>query len=201
MLTAELSHRVKNILAVVQILAERSASHAASIAEGLEVFRGRLQALAAAHDALIAGNWDWASLASLARTALEPYLGDGERIHLDLQDLRLEPEVALTLALGLHELATNAAKYGALSSPTGRIDLAARVHAGEHGEELRIMWQENGGPQVAPPTVVGFGTTWLSQAVEYQHNGRVELDWRRQGLVCRLRLPLAKGASSRGPAP
>lgn len=194
MLTAELSHRVKNMLAVVQVLAERSGSNATSLTEYTEAFRGRLQALSAAHDALIASNSNWASLASLVQTALEPYLGEGDRIRLDVQDLRLDPEVALSLALGLNELATNAAKHGALCCPTGRVALTARVDADESGEEFRLVWQEDGGPAVDPPAVASFGTTMLTQAFQYQHKGRVELDWRKEGLVCRLSLPLAKAA-------
>ena len=195
-LTAELSHRVKNLFAVVQVLAERSASKATSAAECIEAFRSRLQALNAAHTALIAGNWNWVSLASLAQTALGPYLGVGDRIRLDVRDLRLNPDFALTLALGLNELATNAAKYGALASPTGHITLTARVEAGENGDEFRLVWQEDGGPAVDTPAVTGFGTSMLSQAIEYQHEGSVKLDWRKEGLICRMTLPLAKAASS-----
>ena len=195
-LTAELSHRVKNLLAVVQVLAERSASKATSAAECIEAFRSRLQALNAAHTTLIAGNWNWVSLASLSQTALGPYLGVGDRIRLDVRDLRLNPDFALTLALWLNELATNAAKYGALASPTGHITLTARVEAGENGDEFRLIWQEDGGPAVDTPAVTGFGTSMLSQAIEYQHEGSVELDWRKEGLICRMTLPLAKAASS-----
>ena len=198
LLTAELSHRVKNLFAVVQVLAERSASKATSAAECIEAFRGRLQALNAAHNALIGGNWNWASLPSLIRTVLEPYLGDGDRIRLDVEDLQLNPDFALTLALGLNELATNAAKHGALASPTGRVTLTARVEADESGDEFRLVWQEDGGPAVDAPAVAGFGTSMLSQAIEYQHEGKVELDWRKEGLICRLTLPLAKAASSSG---
>jgi two-component system CheB/CheR fusion protein len=195
LLTAELSHRVKNLFAVVQVLAERSASKAASAAECIEAFQARLQALSAAHNALIAENWNWASLASLVETALEPYLPEGDRIRLDVQDLRLTPDFALTLALGLNELATNATKYGALASTTGHITLTARVEAGENGDEFRLVWQEDGGPAVNTPAVTGFGTSLLSQAIEYQHEGSVELDWRKQGLICRLTLPIGKAAS------
>ena len=198
-LTSELSHRVKNLLSVVQVLAERSASKTTSVAECIKAFRGRLQALSAGHNALIAGHWNWASLASLVQTTLEPYLTEGDRVHLDVQDLRLDPEIALTLAIGFHELATNAAKYGALSSPNGRIMLVGRVDAGERGDELHLTWQEDGGPAVEPPTAAGFGTTMLSHALEYQHKGRTELDWRREGLVCRITLPLANAASSSDP--
>jgi two-component system, chemotaxis family, CheB/CheR fusion protein len=196
LLTAELSHRVKNLFAVVQVLAERSASKATSAAECIEAFRGRLQALNVAHTALIAGEWNWASLASLVQTVLEPYVGEGNRIRLDVQDLRLNPEFAVTLASALNELATNAAKYGALASPAGSVTLTARVEAGESGNELRLIWQEDGGPAVDAPALAGFGTTMLSQAIEYQHDGKVELDWRKEGLVCRLTLPIARAASS-----
>jgi PAS domain S-box-containing protein len=196
LLAAELSHRVKNVLAVVQFLADRSGVNASSVEACLDAFRGRLQALGAAHSVLLADDWKWASLASLVRTTLEPYLGDGDRVRLDVRDLRLESDVALTLALGLHELATNAAKHGALSTPAGQISLTAQVHKDENGDELRIVWREHGGPAVTRPAVEGFGTTMLSQAIEYQHAGRAELDWRKEGLVCRLVLPLKPRASA-----
>jgi two-component system, chemotaxis family, CheB/CheR fusion protein len=195
LLTTELSHRVKNLFAVVQVLAERSASQATSAAECLEAFRGRLQALSAAHNALIAANWNWASLASLVQTALEPYAGDRHRISLDVQDLRLNPDLALTLALGLNELATNAAKYGALAAPTGRVTIMACVESGESGDHFRLVWQEDGGPAVDAPALAGFGTTMLRQAIEYQHEGKVELDWRKEGLVCQLTVPLQRATS------
>jgi PAS domain S-box-containing protein len=197
MLTAELSHRVKNIFTAVQVLAERSGSRATSVAELLETFQGRLQALSAAHNALIARDWNWASLTSLVHTALEPYIGEDDRIRLDVEDLRLNQEVTLTLALGFHELATNAAKYGALSKPTGRLSFTSRVGSGERGEELRLVWQEHSGPDVQPPETLGFGLTMLSRAIEHQHSGRVELDWRREGLVCRLILPLPESAAAK----
>jgi two-component sensor histidine kinase len=118
-------------------------------------------------------------------------VGEDDRIRRDIQDLRITPELALSLALGLHELATNAAKYGALSSPTGRITLTARIEEGDRGEELRLVWQEDGAPAAIQPAVPGFGTSMLSQAIQYQHSGTVEFDWRKEGLVCRLSLPLA----------
>ena len=190
-LTAELSHRVKNLLTVIGVLAERTGDRATSVEQFLEAFRGRLQALNSAHAALIAGDWQGASLAALVHGALEPYLVDGGRIHLDVQDLPIRSEFALTLTLVLHELATNAAKYGSLASATGRVKLSARVEPGETGADFHMDWQEDGGPPVQPPKTVGFGTTMLEQAITYQHHGRTELIWREAGLVCRLRVPLA----------
>jgi two-component sensor histidine kinase len=160
-----------------------------------EAFRGRRQALNVAKNALAAGTWNWTSRASLVETALEPYLAESDRIRLDVCDLRRNPDFALTLALGLNELATNAAKYGALASATGRITLTARVGPGENGDEFRLVWQQDGGPTVDAPAVAGFGTSMLSQAMEYQHEGKVELNLRKQGLICRLTLPIAKAAS------
>jgi len=191
-LAAELSHRVKNLLTVIGVLAERTGDRAASVEEFLEAFRGRVRALNSAQAALMATDWHGASLAALVQAALEPYLVDGGRIELDVQDLPIRSEVALTLTLALHELATNAAKYGALSSASGHVRLTARVEAGETGAEFLLVWEEEGGPPVQPPTYAGFGTTMLGKALEYQHQGRTELIWRAAGLLCRLRLPLSE---------
>jgi PAS domain S-box-containing protein len=191
-LAAELSHRVKNLLTVIGVLAERTGDTATSVEQFLDAFRGRIQALNSAQAALIAGDWRGASLAALVHAALEPYVVDGSRIHFDIEDLSIRSEFALTLTLALHELATNAAKYGALSSATGRVRLTARVDPAERGQEFSLVWEEEGGPPVQPPTFAGFGTTMLGQAMEFQHQGRTELIWRETGLLCRLRLPLSE---------
>ena len=151
-LTAELSHRVKNLLTVIGVLAERTGDRAVSVEQFLESFRGRIRALNAAQTALIASDWQGASLAALVNAALEPYLVDAGRIDIDVQDLPVRSEFALTLTLALHELATNASKHGALSSATGRVRLSARIEPAETGEEFVLVWQEEGGPPVQPPT-------------------------------------------------
>jgi PAS domain S-box-containing protein len=188
-LTAELSHRVKNLLTVIGVLAERTGDRAVSVEQFLESFRGRIRALNAAQTALIASDWQGASLAALVHAALEPYLIDPGRIDIDVQDLPVRSEFALTLTLALHELATNAAKYGALAGAAGRVRLSVRIEPGETGEEFLLVWQEEGGPPVQPPTTAGFGTTLLGKALENQHQGQTELIWRASGLLCRLRLP------------
>ena len=191
-LAAELSHRVKNLLTVIGVLAERTADKATSVAQFLEAFRGRIQALSSAQAALIASDWQAASLKVLVQGALEPYLVDGGRIHLDVEDLPIRSDLALTLTLALHELATNAAKYGALSSATGQVRLTTRVEPGESGPEFSLVWDESGGPPVQSPEYIGFGTTLLGRAMEYQHQGRAELLWRKSGLLCRLGLPVSE---------
>jgi PAS domain S-box-containing protein len=195
MMAAELSHRVRNLLTVIQVVADRTADGAASIDQFLKAFRGRLQALSSAQSALLARDWRSAGVATLVRGALAPYLGEDSRIRLDLQDLPISPELAFTLTLALHELATNAVKHGALSNAEGRVTLTASAEAGDTGDELCLIWQEEGGPPVRPPTTTGFGTTMLSRAIQYQHQGRTDLIWRRSGLICRLHLPLSDAIS------
>jgi PAS domain S-box-containing protein len=191
-LTAELSHRVKNLLTVIGVLAERTGDRAASVEQFLDAFRGRIRALNAALTALTAPDWQGASLAALVHAALEPYLVDAGRIDIDVQDLPVRSEFALTLTLALHELATNASKHGALSGATGRVRLRARIEPAATGEEFLLVWQEEGGPPVQPPTTAGFGTAMLGKVLEYQHHGQTELIWRAPGLLCRFRLPLSE---------
>ena len=150
-LAAELSHRVKNLLTVIGVLAERTADKATSVAQFLEAFRGRIQALSSAQAALIASDWQAASLKVLVQGALEPYLVDGGRIHLDVEDLPIRSDLALTLTLALHELATNAAKYGALSSATGQVRLTTRVD-----------WSAPLGPDRIQAAVLTICRAWLS---------------------------------------
>jgi PAS domain S-box-containing protein len=194
LLVAELSHRVKNILAVVQAVAAQTGP-VTSVAEYQAAFQGRLGALLAAHVLLTERSWRGASLAELVRAVVEPHQGI-HRVQLELDDVSLTPTAAQTLALAFHELATNASKYGALSRATGRVGVTGRIASGAAGDELRLEWQETRGPKVMPPTRQGFGTTLLSHALEYQHGGTVELDWRAAGLICRISVPLAEIAAS-----
>jgi two-component sensor histidine kinase len=187
LLLAELSHRVKNMLAVIEAIAKQTATGAVTTTAFVGAFRGRLRALATAHDLLTAGGWERVGLAALARATLAPHTGPGGgRLALELADVALPPALAQSLALVFHELATNAAKHGALSAPEGGVRLAG----GATGRELRLVWRERGGPAVERPTSRGFGTTLLERALAHQHGGRVKLDWRREGLVCRVSLPL-----------
>jgi PAS domain S-box-containing protein len=191
-LLRELAHRVKNTLALILAMARQTGLSAADLAGFLDSFEGRLQALAAAHDLVSEAGWRSTSLSDLARAALaahdEP---GGGRVRISIQELPVNPAAAQSLVLAFHELATNAAKHGALSAPGGTVVVEGRVAAGSDGDELVIAWRETGGPPAVEPREPGFGTTLLEQVAAYQHNGRIAFNWRPEGLTCTLHLPLA----------
>lgn len=192
----ELGHRIKNILSVVQAVASQTGLRARSLPQFMGTFRGRLMALATAHRLLLDSTAHGADLATLAQAVVGPLVADPDRLVVDLPVFGLAAAACQNLALVLHELATNAAKHGALAAPAGRIELEGRIK----GDELTLIWREIGGPPVAPPQQRGFGTTLLQQVVQRQHLGQFELDWRPQGLVCTIRLPVAE-IGAQGGAP
>ena len=185
LLLRELAHRVKNMLALIGAIARQTSGSTERTADFLPAFAARLAALGAAHDLLTATGWEGVALPDLARAALAGHQG-GERVRLDLPPVRLPPALAQTLGLVLHELATNAHKYGALATEAGRVDFTATCQ----DDMLDLRWREEGGPPVAPPARAGFGTVLITRGVRHQHQGEVLVDWRPEGLVCRLRLPL-----------
>ncbi|MEK0085082.1 PAS domain-containing protein [Benzoatithermus flavus] len=192
LLLRELSHRVKNTLAVVQSIAARSLGGQRTLTEAREAFMKRLQALASAHDLLTAGHWRGASLRAVLRSELEPY---GKRVRATGPDLTLAPEAAQTFALVLHELATNAAKYGALNAPEGRLEVVWELlrPAGDGQEAtLRLLWQERDGPPVREPLHHGFGHTLIEQGLRYELGGEVRTEFRPEGLVCELTVPAGR---------
>jgi PAS domain S-box-containing protein len=189
LLLAELSHRVKNTLAVVQGIAARSLATDRPPAEGRDAFTKRLRALARAHSLLTATEWRGASLRAVVASELQPY---GERAVLSGPELMLEPRAALTLALALHELATNAAKHGALSAPEGRVEVAWSVeHAPAHAPELRLTWREHDGPPVRPPAQRGFGSALVEQGLRHDLDNTAVMEFRPDGLACELTVPVA----------
>ena len=188
MLAAELDHRVKNILAVVQAMAQQSFREPG---EESRLFVGRIAALAQAHSMLAESGWSGASLHRLAAAALAPHRQDGaaDRITLAGPDLRLEPKAAQAMSLALHELATNAAKYGALSVSGGRVTVDWRIDAGP-AARLVLTWGEAGGPPIAaPPARTGFGTRLIEGTLAYEFEGAARLDYRPEGLLATLELP------------
>lgn len=183
LLINELNHRVKNTLAVVQGLAQQS--FGADAAGRFEVFGARLAALAGAHDLLTSSTWESADLHFLIQRSLEAPAGcDGARCTLDGPAVTLPPQLAVTLAMVVHELSTNAIKYGALSGGAGTV--AVRWHAARvrEGTELVIDWQETGGPPVVQPAREGFGARLIRRGLG--SGGRAELDYQPSGLHCRI---------------
>jgi two-component sensor histidine kinase len=186
LLTRELSHRVKNTLAVVQSIASRSLSNRSSVEEAREVFMKRLHALARAHTLLFENLWRGASLHALARQELEPF---GARATIQGPDVQLNASSAQTLALTLHELATNALKHGAMSVEAGKLAVRWSVSIVDGEPTFRFRWQENGGPPVKAPTRRGFGHTLLNQRLGLGGN-RPEVLFAPTGLVYQVLAPL-----------
>ena len=190
LLLGELNHRVKNTLALVQSMARQTAARAGSVDGFLAAFEGRVRALAAAHELLAATSWTGARLTDLVARALGPHAADGQ-IVVAVGDASVPASLTQDLSLALHELATNAAKYGALSVPGGRV--VVEGGPGDAGE-LLLVWREEGGPPVERPARPGFGMLLLTRGLSRGGGGGVELDWRREGLACVLRIPLAEPA-------
>ena len=193
LLLDELNHRVKNTLASVQSIALQTGRSAETAEEFEAAFLARINALARVHDLLTHVAWEGASLTDILAQTLAPYEGRAlaGRAGYDGPAVRLGPNAAVTLAMAFHELATNAAKYGALSNETGQIAIDWRIERGAEGELLEINWIESGGPPVSPPKRRGFGTQFLQRALAREFDGRVNLRFTAPGLNCRMRLPLS----------
>jgi PAS domain S-box-containing protein len=187
LLIDELNHRVKNTLATVQSLAAQSSRGAPTAQTFRQSFEGRLIALSKAHDQLTVRHWESADLREIVRAGIAPY-----QVVLRGEDVTLRPRAALTLAMVFHELTTNAAKYGALLVPSGRINVHWELQppSAPHAR-LSITWQEQGGPPVAPPTRRGFGSKFVEGSVGSELGGRATLDFLPQGLRCTIEIPLA----------
>jgi PAS domain S-box-containing protein len=204
LLMGELRHRVKNLLAVIRSLSARTLAHAASLEAFGRAFEGRLSGLAGAHDLLVESHWQGAGLGALIRAQLSPWLAQTGRLRLAGEELVLPAEAALTLGMTLHELATNAAKYGALSSEAGEVDVAWRRETAAAGDELVLLWQERGGPPVRPPERRSFGSELIERGIAYGLGGTARLEFPPDGLRCELRLPLAQrpdAAAEASPGP
>lgn len=193
LLLDELNHRVKNTLATVQSLAKQTAATAATPSAFREGFEGRLIALSKAHDQLTMRNWQDADLRGILKAAIAPYVAVGhEQAVLRGEDVMLRPRAAVTLAMVFHELTTNAAKYGCLSVPAGRIHVAWEVRTPpDKPPLLAIDWSEQGGPPVAPPRRRSFGSRFIEGSVPSELRGTARLVFAPEGLRCSLEIPLA----------
>jgi PAS domain S-box-containing protein len=191
LLVNELNHRVKNALATVQAIAAQSLLGDDVSPAARERFMERLMALARANDVLVAEDWQGAALAAIAAEVAGPH-GAAERFTVQGPPAHLIPTAATAMALALHELATNAAKYGALSRPEGRVALAWTL-SGEPGERrLELSWRETGGPPTRPPTRIGFGTRLITRGLTGGLKAQVKLDYRPEGLVFTLSAPVGE---------
>lgn len=195
LLTMELSHRNKNILATVQAIADLTLRSARSLEDFRNTFEGRLAALSRAHDLLNEAQGPGASLLRVLAEQIAPYQSDDRRrIELLGEDRRLEPHAALVLSMAVHELAVNAAKYGALSRPEGRVSVAWRCgHLPEaKTPTLVLQWIERGGPPVSPPFRRGLGLRMLERGFTQELKGRAQIDFQTEGLACRMEIPIRR---------
>lgn len=188
LLLAELNHRVKNTLAVVLAISQQTLKHSPAPEAFNAAFQGRLQALARAHTVLTEGNWTTAPLRTLVEQALAPHMTvDQGRISIDGPEVIVPPKPALAVSLIMHELATNALKYGALSSAEGRV--AISWEPCETDAAIGLRWQEDGGPPAGEPGGHGFGSKLIEINVRHELGGSIESEFRQSGFTCRMVLP------------
>ncbi|HET7086510.1 MAG TPA: HWE histidine kinase domain-containing protein [Rhizomicrobium sp.] len=181
LLLDELNHRVKNTLATVQAMAIQTLKGVE--AGSRDTFLARLFALSSQHDLLTLDNWEGASFEGVVRRALRPWREEGRmRFRAEGPAVHLDPKRALALGMAFHELATNAAKYGALSNDTGMVNVTWNLES--DGRRLKLRWEEQGGPEVSAPPSRGFGLRLIEHGLAREISGKVVLDFRPEGLVC-----------------
>jgi PAS domain S-box-containing protein len=190
LLVNELNHRVKNSLAIVQGLAQQSFRPSEPTDAGRRAFEARLAALSSAHDLLTRGGWESASLQVVVEASLDAALGPAAaRVACSGAVVRLSPQTSVSVALAIHELSTNALKYGALSNKTGRIDVVWRLARKGQACRLELTWTERGGPPVQAPRSRGFGSRMIERGLAAELGGVASLDFRTSGLVCAIDAP------------
>ncbi len=193
LLMRELTHRSKNLLAVIQAMARQTARYAGTTESFLERFGARLQALAMSHDLLVQESWYGASLHELVKSQLGHYLDRlGSQIKVDGPPILLKPEAAQGLGLALHELATNASKYGALSAPKGQVTILWTRMPGAEGHGLELVWQELGGPTVTSQSQRGFGLMVIERNLARSLDAQVTLTFDPAGVRCTIIIPVTQ---------
>ncbi len=190
MLNHELNHRVKNSLASVQAIALQTLRDSETLEQARTDFTARLVALAKAHDLLTNSNWVGADLGDIVAGVVEAHEGQRPRFSVSGPPIALPPKLALSLSMALHELATNAVKYGALSNDAGRVDIMWSLAAQEDGRRLRLVWTESGGPPVRPPTRKGFGSRLIERCLAAEVAGVARIDYQPTGVVCTFDAPM-----------
>jgi PAS domain S-box-containing protein len=194
LLIGELNHRVKNTLALVQALAAHTRHAAASPSDFEQAFTSRLHALGHAHDLLTQTHWKGTSLHQVIETALAPFSVYGSsqaRVEVSGPQVWLNSNTAVTLTLAFHELATNAAKYGALSTNKGHVKIFWQAQPPGPPQEILLQWRESGGPPVGTPSRKGFGTMLIEKVLAYEAEGEAKLEFLPTGVAFLFRLPLS----------
>ncbi len=187
LLVNELNHRVKNTLATVQSIAMQSFRRAKTEASGRQMFESRLMALSRAHDVLTNESWEGANLDDIVTQAITPYrAADFSRFRIDGPPVRLTARIALSISMALQELATNAVKYGALSSERGRVSITWETRYDANGRWLRLEWSEAHGPPVAEPEHEGFGTRLIERGLAQELGGETKIEYRPTGVWCEM---------------
>ena len=189
-LIGELSHRVKNTLTVVQSLATQTLRRSPSLEVFGEAFQGRLQALGRAHDTIIEGNWRGIGLRDLVEQALKPFQSADRIAYRQSVDVELQPQLSLALTMILHELATNAVKYGALSGAVGQVVISWRLEGAGAAARVAFDWTERGGPVVKRPTHRGHGVNFVERSVAYDLNGEGKVEFAAEGVKAVMCFPL-----------
>jgi PAS domain S-box-containing protein len=197
LLIHELNHRVKNTLATVQSLAMQSLRDGKP--SGRDDFEGRLIALSRAHDILTNENWQGSWLEEVVRQAMAPFSTNENRVAIEGPAVRLSPKQSLAISMALHELATNAAKYGALSGSQGKVRIAWTVSNGGEPARVLLNWSEEGGPTVEQPKKLGFGSRMISRSLANELSGAVDLEFRPEGVFCSMSTPIGWGTVGFGP--
>jgi len=184
LLLEELNHRVKNSLTVVQVIVRQTLSNALDAA-ALAKLEGRIRSIGAAHDLLTQQNWESARLGQVIGSTLEAFKEERARVRLEGPPVILQSRQVVTVAMALHELCTNALKHGALSTPTGRVEVSWRIVQPQEGR-IEIVWRERGGPPVSPPEQSGFGSRMIQTALAGELSGEVRMEFPPEGLVCTI---------------
>ena len=200
LLNGELGHRLKNVLSLVQSIANQTFRQATSLEDANQALAARLVALGKATDVLTSTAWQSATLRDVVDAGLVSVDGMRDRVLISGPPLRLDSQVALALTLALHELTTNACKYGALSNDTGVVSLDWQCHEGENDEDVRfsLQWRESGGPTVTPPTRTGFGSKMIERSLRSYFRGKSSLKYEPEGVIFSIDAPLPKATVAVG---
>lgn len=193
LLVAELNHRVKNVLAVVSSLAAQMAKRTDNLPDFVDGFLSRIRGLATTHEMLAAKEWSTISLGELIRAELSAFVDPEIRARISGPDVQLHPRAATTLGIAIHELATNALKYGALTNHHGHVEVSWSALAGQEGaDQLVLVWREVDGPPVAPPSRKGLGSELIERGMDYELGGQAIAEYRPEGLVTTLSMPFSE---------